>query len=128
MCGQCYSTAYCCTRFNSVPQNNARCIGRSTKLTPQGLAIACQTSSQCGSGYECSLYTTTGQYICCSALSGAEAPVCPNNRDPYHDSQTREYLYCDSTNYNCPNGFVCKRMINSASTQRYICCSEVRIH
>ena len=43
--------------------------------------------------------------------------------DPYRDVTTREYLYCDNTNFECPNGFVCKKMVYGGD--RYICCSEV---
>uniref|UniRef100_A0A914XC82 Uncharacterized protein n=1 Tax=Plectus sambesii TaxID=2011161 RepID=A0A914XC82_9BILA len=105
----------------------ARCLGRSTQLVGSQ-AVSCTIPSfGCALGFECSAYTTSGAYICCAVQvdpgTGSGTGSCPSNRDPYRDPNTRQMLYCDSTDFTCPTGYVCKR--EQSSSNRYVCCSPI---
>ncbi|KAH7727321.1 Protein K01C8.2 [Aphelenchoides avenae] len=114
---------YCC--------QEAACPGPSS-YGGGGLGRKCSNDDDCQAmlecmqspnlpGHECSSYTTNGESICCQSYLELDN-ACPENRDPYRDSTTDEYAYCDVGNTECPNGFLCKHNIHSG---RRICCSPI---
>ncbi len=115
-------TYTCCRTIGQTI--GARCIGRGTYLSA-GNPISCQLPNTCPGGFECSAYSSTGQYICCNVARDASQPaVCPDNAEPYHDSKTKEFHYCSNTGYACPDGYLCKKRLNSPQApDQYICCS-----